>query len=48
MQCKIEISRNFEPFPIAMVTEEHAVTEAIVISTFVPSCISIEAFFIVS
>jgi hypothetical protein len=51
-QCKIVIFRNFETSPNCngnrKFTIEHAVTEAMVQSTFVPSFISIEAFFIVS
>jgi hypothetical protein len=51
-QCKMVIFGNFETSPRChgnrKFTIEHAVTEAMVKSTFVPNLISIEAFFIVS
>jgi hypothetical protein len=51
-QCKIVIFGNFETFLRCRGNRkfkiEHAVTEAMVQSTFLPNFISIEAFFIVS
>jgi hypothetical protein len=51
-QCKIVIFAILRRSPVAMVTgnlrlSENVVTEVMVQSTYVPSFISIEAFFIV-